>query len=112
MSIDVPPVPPLPARFLGQGVSGSHAINKSSNTNSIDVLVSAARADASSTPTVCHPLTMHPPLSYRVSDERDVKMGDADRDPRQRPTEDDDFESPSVAAMDDDDDGIFGSMEE
>jgi hypothetical protein len=38
-------------------------------------------------------------------------MDDVDRDPRQRPTEDDDFES-SVAPMDDDDDGVFGRMEE
>jgi len=111
MSNDVPPVPPLPARFLDQSLSGNNAVNKSVNGNSIDVLVSAARADASSTPTIYHPLTTHPPLSYRVSDERDVKMDDVDRDPRQRPTEDDDFES-SVAPMDDDDDGVFGRMEE
>jgi hypothetical protein len=112
MSTDVPPVPPLPARFLDQNLCGSHAVNKSVNANSIDVLVTAAKTDPSSTPTIYHPLTTHPPLSYRVSDERDVKMADVDRDPRQRPMEDDDFESSSVAPMDDDDDGVFGRMEE
>jgi hypothetical protein len=39
-------------------------------------------------------------------------MGNVDREPRQRPMDDDDFEASSIAPMYDDDDGVFGRMEE
>ncbi|OJD10537.1 hypothetical protein AJ78_08484 [Emergomyces pasteurianus Ep9510] len=180
---DIPPVPPLPARFLGShsmgvsmgmgmamannnnvnncnnnsttgttgttGTSGdinSNNINNNNNTHSFDLLASAARQEASSTPTIYNPLSMHPPLSYRVSDVRDVKMGDVQLDNSGSgggnngnninnnnvmkaksnnirmgmgigvdEVDDDDFahdQEGSVVPMDDDDDGVFGRMEE
>ncbi|PGH28319.1 hypothetical protein GX50_08944, partial [[Emmonsia] crescens] len=166
MSPDIPPVPPLPARFLGSqsmGVVGmgmgiglaiannnnnnSHdnsnnsSVNGDMNTHSFDLLASAARQEASSTPTIYNPLSMHPPLSYRVSDVRDVKMDDVQLDISgsgsggnkvmkakssnnnnnigmggvEVEVDDDDFahdQEGSVVPMDDDDDGVFGRMEE
>ncbi|EEH07135.1 conserved hypothetical protein [Histoplasma capsulatum G186AR] len=182
MSPDIPPVPPLPAKFVGSqsmgvgmgvgaglattpnnnshnhnGINGINGINNSSqnNTHSFDVLANVARHEASSTPTIYNPLNMHPSLSYRVSDVRDVKMDDAQlldtRGPisgsngsrvmmkstktnnniNKRNADDivgaagaelndeeedgDDFahdRGGSVVPMDDDDDGVFGRMEE
>ncbi|KAK2806765.1 hypothetical protein FQN50_005627 [Emmonsiellopsis sp. PD_5] len=121
MSPDVPPVPPLPARFLGQSVSSGHAINSSVNltgagsgSGSFGVPL---RADASSTPTIYNSLTIHPPLSYKVSDVREVRMDDAAAAEKSRSNGgvgDDDFaqDHDRDRMMDDDDDGVFGRMEE
>lgn len=94
-SSDVPPVPPLPARYLSQqsGIS---------NAGSLGV--------PGSTPAVFGSFSLDPSQSYKVSDERDVKMGDADRESRHRRNNDVDFGSRQV--HDDDDDGVFGRMEE
>ncbi|PGH17285.1 hypothetical protein AJ79_01168 [Helicocarpus griseus UAMH5409] len=125
MSPDIPPVPPLPARFLGQSMGSNHApvmgtSVASNNTHSFDVLASAARQEASSTPTIYNLLMVNPSLSYKVSDVRDVKMDDAQLDNSKAKSkshiaeEDDDFahDHSSVVPMDDDDDGVFGRMEE
>jgi hypothetical protein len=128
---DVPPVPPLPAQYLGQSVSASSlatgvninsttipaAANPSINASSrsFDVRTSSARTD-SSTPTIYNPLSLHTPLSYRISDERDVKMHDikeVERESHDPSPDDDDFDHrSSTVHMDDDDDGVFGRMEE
>ncbi|KUL91412.1 hypothetical protein ZTR_01509 [Talaromyces verruculosus] len=94
-SSDVPPVPPLPARYLSQqsGIS---------NAGSLGV--------PGSTPAVFGSFSLDPSQSYKVSDERDVKMGDADRESRHRRNNDVDFGSRQM--HDDDDDGVFGRMEE
>ncbi|KAL1980498.1 hypothetical protein VTN96DRAFT_4022 [Rasamsonia emersonii] len=94
-SSDVPPVPPLPAQYVGQNgasVSGSMGL-------------------AGSASTIFNSLSLDPSLSYKVSDERDVKMGDADRESRHRRNNDVDFGSRQTH-VDDDDDGVFGRMEE
>ncbi|EED20138.1 C2H2 finger domain protein, putative [Talaromyces stipitatus ATCC 10500] len=94
-SSDVPPVPPLPARYLSQqsGIS---------NAGSLGVPGSNAAVFGS--------FSLDPSQSYKVSDERDVKMGDADRESRHRRNNDVDFGSRQM--HDDDDDGVFGRMEE
>lgn len=84
---NIPPVPPLPARFL--------------SPNNIKLSGSTA------TPTVYDPLGMHLPMTHQISDERDVKMEEYDR----HIPEDDDFSHRHPHA-DDDDDGVFGRMEE
>ena len=87
---DVPPVPPLPARFAGQ--------------NSFRLSSGAA-----ATPTLHQGFGMPPPLTHRLSDERDVKMEEG-----HMPDVDDDYghRSYSRGRSDEDDDGVFGSMEE
>ncbi|KAK2773446.1 hypothetical protein FQN52_006512 [Onygenales sp. PD_12] len=124
MSPDVPPVPPLPARFLGQSVSSGHAINSSVNLTGGGSRSGSGsfggvplRADASSTPTIYNSLTIHPPLSYKVSDVREVRMDDAAAAEKSRSNGgvgDDDFaqDHDRDRMMDDDDDGVFGRMEE
>ncbi|OJD23845.1 hypothetical protein ACJ73_04804 [Blastomyces percursus] len=163
MSPDIPPVPPLPARFLGSqsmgvgmgvgmGLASNNRDNNSSNTNhtgsissinstthSFDALASTTRHGASSTPTIYNPLSVHPSLSYRVSDVRDVKMDDVPllnsrgrhrsgssnkammkakaKNNNSHNDDDDDFAQDrdrggSGVPMDDDDDGVFGRMEE
>lgn len=89
---DVPPVPPLPARFAGQ---------------------SNNRLSGNPTPSLLLPgLGMPPPLTHRISDERDVKMG-VERHSNNM-DDDDDFDERSVShgRSDEDDDGVFGRMEE
>ncbi|KAL1971079.1 hypothetical protein VTN77DRAFT_30 [Rasamsonia byssochlamydoides] len=98
MSPDVPPVPPLPARYLGQ-----NGANTASGSLGLEL--------AGSTSTIFNSFTLDPSLSYKVSDERDVKMGDADRESRHRRNNDVDFGS-RQSHVDDDDDGVFGRMEE
>ncbi|EAS36621.1 leucine-rich repeat extensin-like protein 5 [Coccidioides immitis RS] len=109
MSSDVPPVPPLPARYLSQSMNNSsHAGGGAHNTaRSFDVRSTTSK-DASSTPTMFNPFLINPPLSYKISDERDVKMGDV----KPIHEEDDNFDRDSVVPMDEDDDGVFGKMEE
>ncbi|KAM5430751.1 hypothetical protein McanMca71_005173 [Microsporum canis] len=148
---DVPPVPPLPARFLGQSVGSTMALannqtdgffsgNSTASSNSMNMNLSNNNSGSSisgatitanlaaSTPTAFDalPMNTHTPISYRVSDERDVKMADIKPDitehasPRDNhapksgsPDDDSDRGSPSsVVHMDDDDDGVFGRMEE
>ncbi|KAF3491606.1 uncharacterized protein GIQ15_01123 [Arthroderma uncinatum] len=153
---DVPPVPPLPARYLGQSVGSTMALannhtngffsgnnnitGSASNFNlpsgsgsSISGTTITTGNLAAPTPTAFNTLSMsaHAPMSYRVSDERDVKMADIKPDVAEHDntrnnssspahaqnsgSTDDDFDraSPSsVVHMDDDDDGVFGRMEE
>lgn len=98
MTSEVPPVPPLPARYLSaQGTSGLGGPG-------------SVGGGTGSNPTLFHSLVLDPSHSYKVSDERDVKMGDADRESRRRRNNDVDFGSRQ--AHDDDDDGVFGRMEE
>lgn len=99
-SSDVPPVPPLPARYLSQ----QSGITTTKNTHNSSFGVSG------STPAVFGSFSLDPSQSYKVSDERDVKMGDADRESRHRRNNDVDFGSRHM--HDDDDDGVFGRMEE
>ncbi|KNG88812.1 C2H2 finger domain protein [Aspergillus nomiae NRRL 13137] len=107
MSPSVPPVPELPSRFLDQaGASGneSQSLDQSA-TKEADALF------PNSTPNIFLSLSYNPSLSYKVSDEREVKMGDADRTTRQSRNADVDFGHRPTAA-DEDDDGVFGRMEE
>ncbi|OKL60387.1 hypothetical protein UA08_04231 [Talaromyces atroroseus] len=101
-SSDVPPVPPLPARYLGQQTGLTVAGSVHDNNGSFGI--------AGSTPAVFGSFSLDPSQSYKVSDERDVKMGDADRESRHRRNNDVDFGSRQT--HDDDDDGVFGRMEE
>lgn len=114
MSPDIPPVPPLPARYLSQSVSANvnHMPTIPQNTaHSFDTRTNAPGATDPSIPTLFSPFMANPALSYKVSDERDVKMDDA---PSRKAAAagDDDFDRPSVVPMDEDDDGVFGKMEE
>ncbi|OAL63488.1 hypothetical protein A7C99_5884 [Trichophyton rubrum] len=153
---DVPPVPPLPARFLGQSVGStmamannhsngyfgdnstvsgpSSSINVSNNSGSSVSGATITGNLAASTPNIFDtlPMATHAPISYRVSDERDVKMADIKPDTitqhsnlrndstspanpqhsRSRDDESDRGSPSSVVHMDDDDDGVFGHMEE
>jgi len=88
---DIPPVPPLPARYA------SHNANRS-----ISGLGYPGIQD----------LGVPPTLTHRLSDERDVKM----HDPQARHADDDDeyYDQRSVSRgrSDEDDDGVFGRMEE
>lgn len=133
MPADVPPVPPLPARYLGQSLGSNNAMNvpaaqdinmAGNNNNHSNSGETLTRADASSTPTIFSSLTLNAPLSYRISDERDAKMDDVmmvDKDlkhHRHNPSTSSsshggDFDRSSTAVpMDDEDDGVFGRMEE
>lgn len=90
---DVPPVPPLPARFAGQNLN---------------------RSSANMAAPTLHPGHGMPPpsaSSQHLSDEQDVKMSE-----RRFPgtDDDDDYDERSVShgRSDEDDDGVFGRMEE
>ena len=92
LPLDVPPVPPLPARFIGQNN------NRLSGNNTMSLL----QPDFGMPP---------PPLSHRISDERDVKM---DMNRHSNNTDDDedyDIRSASHGRSDEDDDGVFGRTE-
>lgn len=105
MSPDVPPVPPLPARFVDQRRSVSNQggiLDRGSVDNA---------AFSGSNPNVFLSVSLNPSLSYKVSDEREVRTGDADRESRHRRNDDVDFGT-RHAIVDDDDDGVFGRMEE
>lgn len=100
MSPNVPPVPPLPTRFLDNGNGEqSHSFAGESET----VFPESSRNAFLSVPS-------NPSLSYKVSDERGPRMGHADRTSRQNRNADVDFSGRAPA--DDDDDGVFGRMEE
>jgi len=89
---DIPPVPPLPARYA------SHNASRSINGAGYPGM---------------HDLGVLPPLSHRLSDEREVKMGDS-KPSRQVDDEDEyyDHRSMSRGRSDEDDEGVFGRMEE
>ena len=94
---ELPPVPPLPAHFLDQ-------------TSAIDE--SGSSATALTEQNVLPPLSFNPSLSYKVSDERsEAKIGHSERESRHRRNDDVDFGTRQAHA-DDDDDGVFGRMEE
>lgn len=111
---DVPPVPPLPPQYLGQSFNGTSVPTPNSARapgiaapHSFNAFGSASRN--SSTPTMYNAIPMHAPPSYRISDERDVRMDDIKEVER----DEDDFDRrDSAMQMDDDDDGVFGRMEE
>lgn len=89
---DAPPVPPVPARFVEEN-------NHRMSGHFIPPLL---QPDFGLRP---------PPLTHRISDERDVKL-----DGRRRTISDEDEEydngSVSHGRSDEDDDGVFGRMEE
>lgn len=117
-SPDVPPVPPLPARFLGQS-----SVSSSLNGNNLSSSAAASIPLPESTPTTSlYFSSLNPSLSYKISDEREVRMEDADVDrdqeSRRRRDRNDDVDFGSSNSRhhavngDDDDDGVFGRMEE
>jgi hypothetical protein len=89
---DAPPVPPVPARF----------VEENNNRMSGHFIPPLLQPDFGLRP---------PPLTHRISDERDAKS-----DGRRRPVLDEDEEydnrSMSHGRSDEDDDGVFGRMEE
>ncbi len=86
---DIPPVPPLPARFAGQ------------NVNRISVNMAGSNLQ----PNRHMPPPSRQPLLY----DSDVKMGDVTSD-----DDDEDYDERSIShgRSDEDDDGVFGRMEE
>lgn len=86
---DIPPVPPLPARFAGQ------------NVNRISANIAG--------PNLQPNRDMLPPSTQPLPDESDVKMGDVSSD-----DDDEDYDERSMShgRSDEDDDGVFGRMEE
>lgn len=107
MSPGIPPVPPLPSRYLDQS-NGAGSTSQSLGPAAVPNLNSSL---TESTPNIFVSVSYNPSLSYKVSDEREVKMGNADRVQRQNRNADVDF-SKRPAHADDDDDGVFGRMEE
>lgn len=91
LPLDVPPVPPLPARFAGQNV------NRLSG-NSLNQMLQPD-------------LGLPPPLTHRLSNERDMGQ---DRSGFPKAHDDDFYDQHSVfhSRSDEDDDGVFGRMEE
>lgn len=85
---DIPPVPPLPARFAGQNLNR----------------ISANMAGSNLQPN----RDMPPPSRQPLSGGSDVKMGDVTSD------DDEDYDERSIShgRSDEDDDGVFGRMEE
>ena len=90
---DIPPVPPLPARFAGQNS------NKKLPSNPTTLVL---QPDFGMPP---------PPLTHRISDERHVRMNQHQVSNRYD-DEDHDDRSTYHGRSDDDDDGVFGRMEE
>ncbi|KGO77247.1 hypothetical protein PITC_092070 [Penicillium italicum] len=107
MAPDVPPVPPLPARYLD---SSSHPSNQGLHSPQSRPTEEAARRDSEAN--IFLSRSLNPSLSYKVSDEREVRTGgDEAQKSRQRRNADVDFGNRSAPA-DDDDGGVFGHMEE
>ncbi|KAJ5693101.1 hypothetical protein N7462_002524 [Penicillium macrosclerotiorum] len=108
MTSDVPPVPPLPARYLD---SGSHPGNLSPGLSQPGPMNEAYRRNSNADAFL--PSSLNPSLSYKVSDERGARPSvDATaQESRHRRNADVDFGS-RPAPADDDDDGVFGRMEE
>ncbi|CAG8888596.1 unnamed protein product [Penicillium egyptiacum] len=109
MTPDVPPVPPLPARYLD---SSSHPSNHGLHSLQSRPIEEPARRDSEANIDVFLSRSLNPSLSYKVSDEREVRTGgDEAQKSRQRRNADVDFGNRS-APVDDDDGGVFGHMEE
>jgi hypothetical protein len=107
MTPDVPPVPPLPARYLD---SSSHPSNRGIHSPQLRPTEEAARRDSEAN--IFLSRSLNPSLSYKVSDEREARTGGDDaQKSRQRRNADVDFGNRSAPA-DDDDGGVFGHMEE
>ncbi|CAI7617914.1 unnamed protein product [Penicillium manginii] len=107
MTPDVPPVPPLPARYLD---SSSHPSNQSPGLGHSGPINDALRRDSNAEFFLS--ASLNPSLSYKVSDERGVRTSDTKtNETRHRRNADVDFGSRRAPA-DDDDDGVFGQMEE
>lgn len=87
---DVPPVPPLPARY--QSYQTQSVLSGSGSTLTPNLQVSAA------------------PTSYvrESNDNRDVKMEESE----ESVADDDEYDARSRGRSDEDDDGVFGRMEE
>jgi hypothetical protein len=106
MTPDVPPVPPLPARYLD---SNSHPSSQSPHSAQSRPTIETARRDSEANIFISR--SLNPSLSYKVSDEREARTGGNEaQESRQRRNADVDFSNRS--APDDDDDGVFGRMEE
>ncbi|KAL4873325.1 hypothetical protein BDV12DRAFT_160842 [Aspergillus spectabilis] len=105
MSPGVPPVPPLPSRFLDQASPSETPNLGRSGTSVADTTLPNSHQD------VFLSLSYNPSMSYKVSDEREVRLGNTARSSRQTRNADVDFGSRPTQA-DDDDDGVFGRMEE
>lgn len=104
MSPSIPPVPPLPGRYLDPG-NQSQSLDQSRMPADTAIPGSIP----GSIPNFLS-VSYNPSLSYKVSDEREVRTGDAERTSRQNRNADVDFGHRST--QDDDDDGVFGRMEE
>ncbi|KAL5343340.1 hypothetical protein BJX70DRAFT_393907 [Aspergillus crustosus] len=105
MSPGVPPVPPLPSRFLDQASPSENHSPGRSGTSVAGTTLPSSQQD------VFLSLSYNPSMSYKVSDEREVRRGNTERSSRQTRNADVDFGSRPTQA-DDDDDGVFGRMEE
>ncbi|CBF77290.1 hypothetical protein AN4542.2 [Aspergillus nidulans FGSC A4] len=103
----VPPVPPLPSRFLDQASSSENRnFGRSGSGASVtDTTLGNSHQD------MFLSLSYNPSMSYKVSDEREARLGNTERSSRQTRNADVDFGS-RPAHADDDDDGVFGRMEE
>ncbi|KAK2737963.1 hypothetical protein FQN57_007317 [Myotisia sp. PD_48] len=124
ISTDVPPVPPLPPQYLSQSSNPNTSTSIGASGSSFGAYSPSGtlRAETASIPTIFDSLSINAPLSYRVSDERDVKMSDMNskrdidlksRGQNTKETDNkDDSDQASDILMDDDDDGVFGRMEE
>ncbi|KAL4980346.1 hypothetical protein BDW66DRAFT_125015 [Aspergillus desertorum] len=107
VSPGVPPVPPLPSRFLDQANSSEYRnlARSGSGASVADTTLANSHQD------VFLPLSYNPSMSYKVSDEREVRLENTERSSRQTRNADVDFGS-RPTHTDDDDDGVFGRMEE
>jgi len=104
---DVPPVPPLPARYLD---SDSHPSNHSLGLAQPGPISEALRRESNAE--LFLSASLNPSQSYKVSDLRGARSGkEAAQETRQRRNADVDFGS-RPTPTDDDDDGVFGRMEE
>jgi hypothetical protein len=104
---DVPPVPPLPARYLDLS---SHPSNQSPGLTQPSAMSEALRRESNAD--LFLSASLNPSQSYKVSDLRGAPAGEATaQETRQRRNADVDFGS-RTTPQDDDDDGVFGRMEE
>lgn len=108
MSPSIPPVPSLPGRFLDPG-NQSQSLDQSRVPGADTAIPGSIPGSIPNFLSVSY----NPSLSYKVSDEREVRTGDTDRTSRQNRNADVDFGNrPTQDDDDDDDGGVFGLMEE